>query len=345
MTDIKPETVRLVSRKTGEEREFVLRPFRCGDEEAVLQCVKEEYGDTYYRREYYDRDLLLEQTESGKLHLFMAYCGDDVCGIQSLISYAPKEPRIEAASQIFRKEYRGYGLPYELVKYTYAMAKSLHPSCIYASMVIFHDITQKMCEDAGMKPVAFNFGSHITSKMHNSFRLGTSEKYGQAIMVLPVDKKDAGCVYIHPDIKDPVSRIYDDLGVSYVIEDHAPSDKDDNPKSELSVAINEREQSISITVHAIGADLGEKIRQVKSSHSGQLWTIQLILPTDSARAISAYEELADEGFFFVGVRPLCANVEQIFMQYIGDVHLCFDDFVLTDGFKKLLEDVRKYGKQ
>lgn len=345
MTDIKPETVRLVSHKTGEEREFVMRPFRCGDEDAVLQCVKEEYGDTYYRREYYNKDLLLEQVEGGKLHLFMAYCGDDVCGIQSMISYAPQEPRIEAASQIFRKTYRGYGLPYELVKYTYAMAKSLHPSCIYASMVIFHDITQKMCEDAGMRPVAFNFGSHITSKMHNSFRLGSSKKYGQAIMVLPVDKKDVGRVYIHPDIKDPVSRIYDDLSVGYVIEDAAMPDKSAASESDLSVSINEREQSISITVRVIGADLCEKIRQIKSSHKGQLWTIQLILPTNVPEAIGAYSELVSEGFFFVGVRPLCADVEQIFMQYIGDVHLCFDDYVLTDGFKRLLEDVKKYGKQ
>lgn len=344
MTEVKPETVRLSNHKTGEEKEFTLRPFRCGDEGAVLQCVQEEYGDTYYRREYYDRDLLLEQTQSGKLHLFLAYCGDDVCGIQSIISYEPKEPRLEAASQIFRRAYRGYGLPYELVKYTYAMAKSLHPSCIYASMVVFHDITQKMCEQAGMRAVAFNLGSHITAKMHNSFELGSSEKYAQAIMILPVDKTDIGCVYIHPSIKDVVTRIYNDLGVTYSME-NAPEDAEAScDDSEISVSVNEREQSISITVDVIGRDLIDRIMQVRSEHEGQLWTIQLILPVDEPASVHVYDRLCRGGFFFVGVRPLCAKREQIFMQYIGDVHFCFDDFKLIDGFRTLIKDVEKYGK-
>ena len=344
MGEYSSETVILTNHKTGEQKEFVLRPFCCGDEDAVIQCVIEEYGDTYYRREYYDKELLRKQTDSGRLFLFLAYCGDDVCGIQSIVSHAPDETRLEAASQIFRRTYRGYGLPYELVKYTYEFAKSLHPSCIYASMVVFHNITQTMCEKAGMTAVAFNLGSHITSKMHNSYRLGASEKYAQAIMVLPVDKKDAGDIYVHPDIEGPVERLYSELKVAHNIISRVPEDETALPdrKTELKISVNEREQSITVRVDVIGCDLSDVIGQLKDSHNEKYWTIQLILPVDEGCAITAYEELAKEGFFFTGVRALCAPREQIFMQYIGDVYFCYDDFVLTDGFKALLEDVIRH---
>jgi len=339
--NIQAKSVRLKHHKTGVEKEFLLRLFRPGDEEEVLKCVEEEYGDTYYRREYYDRDLLLKQTGSGKLLLFLACCDGELCGIQSIISHSPGETRLEAASQIFKKAYRGYGLPYELVKYTYEAAKSLKPSCIYASTVIFHNITQKMCEDAGMKAVAFNFGSHLTSGMHNSYSLGKSEKYGQAILILPVAKQDAGNVYIHPEIENPVKRLYRELGVNANIisrtSDALPPEG--TGKTLLDLSINEREQSISIKVKKIGKDLMEVIKDIKDSHSKKYWTIQLILPVDEECALSAYEKLRKEGFFFTGLRPLCSSQEEIFMQYTGDVLFCFEEFSLTDEFKLLLNEI------
>ena len=339
--NIQPKSVRLKHHKTGQEREFLLRLFSPGDEEDVLKCVEEEYGDTYYRREYYDKDLLLKQTGSGKLLLFLACCDGELCGIQSIISHAPDETRLEAASQIFKKAYRGYGLPYELVKYTYEAAKSLKPSCIYASTVIFHSITQKMCEDAGMKAVAFNFGSHLTSGMHNSYSLGKSEKYGQAILILPVAKQDAKDVYIHPEIEAPVKRLYEELGVRVnIISKASASLPQETPeKTLLDLSVNEREQSISIKVRKIGKDLIRVIKDIKDSHSKKYWTIQLILPVDEEIALSAYEELRKEGFFFTGLRPLCALHEEIFMQYTGDVLFCFEEFSLTDSFKHLLREV------
>ena len=339
--DVDKREVTLTHHKTSVEKHFVLRPFRPGDEEAVSECVREEYGDTYYRREYYDKELLHEQIDAGKLFLFMAFCGDDICGIQSIISHGPEETRMEAASQIFRKAYRGYGLPYELVKYTYEAAKALGPSCIYASTVVFHSITQKMCEDAGMIPVGFNLGSHLTSKMQNSYSLGSSEKYAQAILILPVKKKEAGEIYIHSDIADTVRKLYEKLNTSVKIISNAPLDPDEQApeKTILTISVNDREQSISIKIKSIGKDLIDRLREIKSHYSGKYWTIQLILPVDKSLALSAYEKLKDEDFFFTGIRPLCSEKEQIFMQYTGDVYFCFEEYRLTENFRSLLDEI------
>lgn len=341
MSDVPNKTLVLKNHKGDDEKTFTLRTFVYGDEEDVIQCVREEYGDTYYRREYYDKELLAEEIRSGRLHLFMAYCGDEVCGIQSMIFYTPEETRLEAATQIFRKAFRGYGLAYELVKYTYKYAKNIGPSCIYASTVVFHDLTQSMCEGAGMIPVAFNFGSHLTSRMQNSFNLGSSEKYAQAILILPVAKTDVGDVYIHPDIEDTVRTLYSDLKVGYNIitaagvHDEIPSD------TAMTVSINDREQSVSIKVTSIGSDFMDRILDIRASHSEKYWTIQLILPVNAPIAIETYEKLKNEGFFFTGVRAVCSDTEQIFMQYTGDVFINYDEYVLTDRFKRLLGMIRR----
>lgn len=342
MNDHQQKKVILTHHKTGDTKEFILRHFTCTDADKVIQCVREEYDDTYYRREFYDRELLLELAESGELHLYLACCGDELCGIQSIISHSG-ETRVEAASQIFRKKYRGYGLPYELVKYTYELASLNSPSCIYASTVVFHNITQSMCEDAGMVPSAFNLGSHITSKMHNSYLLGESEKYAQAILILPVGKKDAGTIYVSPEILDTVKRIYSEMKVTVdIVSDPSGTEKDDDSfSSKLRIKANEREQSVSIYTDLIGSDFIKEVRNIKKKYAGKLWTLQLILPVDSPRAIGLYEELKKEGFFFAGVRPLCSKKEEIFMQYTGGVRFVFDDFKLTERFHRLLNDIRR----
>ncbi len=329
MIDAKEKQVVLINKKKNDERVFTLRPFVYGDEASVVECVREEYADTYYRREYYEEKLLLQEIEKGKLLLFLACDGEKTCGFQSLIRHVPYEGRIEAASQIFKKEYRGYSLPIELVKYTYEIAKAYNPGCIYASTVVFHNITQKMCEEVGMIPVAFNLGSHLSSAMHNSYALGKSEKYAQAILILPVGRHDCGMVFLHRDIAKKAEMLYSNLGVVVDIvtslEKSEESGNESLPRlSKMDVLVNEREQSISIAVDSIGEDFLGRVEEVKKGHAEKYWTIQLILPVDRPEAIMAYEKLACMGFYFTGIRPLCSEHEQIFLQYTGDVYFCFE---------------------
>lgn len=347
MTSGEYKSVTLRNHKTLEELSFILRPFEPGDENGVIECVREEYGDSYYRREFYSKDRLLKSIDSGGLHLFIACCGDDICGIQTIISYEPEESRVEAASQIFRKRYRGFGLPFELVKYTYEYAETLHPSCIYASCVVFHRITQQMCEDVGMIPVAFNLGSHLTSAMSNSFYLGDSEKYAQAILIKPVDKKEVGNIFIHPDITDTVDMLYSRLGVKYdmICRVSGNDAKPDKELTALDIKVNDREQSVCIYTEDIGRDFYDAVSSVRSGYSGEHWTIQLILPVDKPVSIWAYETLRRDRFFFTGIRPLCSAREQIIMQQTGDVYFNFDDFVLTESFTELLEHVKGYYRE
>jgi len=316
---------------------YTLREAEPADVAGIIACVKDEYGDTYYRREFYDEETL--KTNLDKYNIFIVSTDDDICGIQSMIDSRPIDTYLEGASQIFKKKYRGLGLPSALVSYTYEIAKEEDISCIYASTVTFHNITQRMCEKNGMIPVAFNFGSYITANMDNSFELGHSEKYAQAILVKPIKKQNAGKIYIDEQIKRIVSSLYKKLNVGFEID--TTENKPEEKKTQFTIKLNEREQMICVRVNNIGLDLKEVISDVINSHKGELWTTQVILPTSDVQSVWAQKQVREIGFFFSGLRPLCNEKEQLYMQYIGDVKFYFDELVLTDSFRELLDELLK----
>ena len=74
------------------------------------------------------------------------------------------------------------------------------------------------------------------------------------------------------------------------------------------------------------------------------WTIQVTLSTSSSAVFFEYDQLRRLGFFFTGLKPLCGNDEQMYMQWLGDVHLYMEDYALTDSFQVLREQIGEYYK-
>jgi hypothetical protein len=317
------------------DEKYILRPAEEKDIPSIISCIREEYGDCYYRRAFYSEEYLRKTMP--QLNLFVAMDGDNLCGFQSMISHMPEDEYVEGASQIFFKEYRGFGLSRKLVDYTYDIARKQNFYSIYATAVTFHKITQSMCEKEGMLPIGFNFGSYITSKMHNSFHLGSNEKYVQAILLLPLIKPENKRVYIAEKTKELAQYIYDNLGVKYqIFTDKAEPEK---PQSDIEIKVNAREQQVILRVNEIGVDFKEQIVEIKNKYHGELWTMQLILPIEAPESVWAQGLLMDEGFFVSGMRLLCNKKEQMFMQYIGDVRFNVEELELTDNAKALIRKI------
>ncbi len=337
--------IRLKSKKTSEEKEFLLRECRTEDVDHIIECVVEEYDDTYYRRDFYDRNSLIRIMENKEIYLFAAFCGEEMCGIQSFISHIANDDIIEGATQIFKKKFRGFGLPYELVKFTYSEAVKIGANAIYANTVVFHNLTQKMCEDVGMTPVAFNFGSHLTSGMHNSFKLGRSEKYAQAILAFPMKKMNVEKLYVLPEYEKVIKELYGYFGLEVELQSGTESFIKsqeailNNEKTTYTIIENNREKSIVFAVKKIGNDIEKIVKKVIDEHKERMWTIQLKLPVGSLVAIEACKRLKDLGFYFVGIRPFVKGGEHIYMQYTSDVKFYTEEFVLTDRFAYLLSEI------
>ena len=83
-----------LSNGQGEFLPFVLRKYRWGDEEDMIACIRDEYGESYFKKELYDRDYIKKKAEEGSMLFLVAktLCkiryGNSVsrfllCGLQS----------------------------------------------------------------------------------------------------------------------------------------------------------------------------------------------------------------------------------------------------------------------
>ena len=338
------EEVKLKSAD-GTEKVFIMRPFKEGDETGIIECVREEYGDSYFKTDFYDPEKVKEDALSDRYRFFVAETDGKIAGMEIFHLFSEDEDYIEPASQILKKEYRNYGLSGALVFYTLPLAEKMEPCALFVHAVTFHKATQTVCEAYGMTPVGFRLGSFLTEKMNNSYIRQACDKYSEGIMIRAVRKKDAGTIYIPEEIRDYTDKIYGRLKVKYNIADStvAVDITSQIPNhAVLSIKRDEVQRLIMIKVDEPGKDLVTQMRDLKKSFGNEpYWVIQIMLNTDTPVIYDQYEELKSEGFFFSGLKPLCGSHERMYMQWIGNTELHMDKYVLTQSFEEIRRDIER----
>ena len=338
-----PEVHReLHNAKTGERREFILRPFAPGDERGMIACIRDEYGDSYFKREFYDEEKLWEKAQGDHYVFFVAETDGEIAGMEIFALFTEcGDDYIEPASQIFRIRYRGFGLAEALVVYTFDLAKQMQPKALFVHAVTFHSITQKVCGAQGMIPTGFRLGSFLAEKMQNSYPKGHCPKHSEGIMILPVTKTDAGVVYVPQEISGYVADCYERLGMTYTL----CTERTELPhrQAQLTVVTDELQRTVLIRVIRSGEDLVSQVTQIMVSHRTQpCWTYQIALQADSGYAVAEYEQLRELGFFFTGLKAACAQTEQLLMQWCGELELHMEDYILTEEFAAVRQRIQQF---
>ena len=344
----------------GTETSYWIRPFKCGDEAGIIDCIREEYGDTYFKRDFYDPEKVRKYAETGHTHFFVMEHDGFVAGMVILAVFDDGEDYVEPATHILRKKYRGTILGASLAYYALEMGESLRPCCLFVHAVTFHKGTQTLCENYGMVPVGFRLGTFLTSRMSNSYKLGRSEKYAEGVMILPVTKKDAGIVYLPEEIAEYGRRIYGRLGVRAEIRTAYETGTDLSRESaeamkaietiktmeeepQLQIRTDSLQRTVLVRVLSSGRKIADKMRElIDSFREEKGWTIQITLSTSSPAVFYEYDQLRRLGFFFTGLKPLCGAEEQMYMQWLGDMQLYMEDYALTDSFRILCEEIEDF---
>lgn len=334
-------TKELQNEHTGEIVAFTMRPFAPGDEPGLIACIRDEYGDSYFKRDFYDKKKLLEKAMGDHYVFFVAEADGEIAGMEIFALFTENgDDYIEPASQILKRNYRGYGLAAALVAYTFPMAKAMKPSALFVHAVTFHRITQWVCGEQGMIPTGFRLGSFLAEKMQNSYPKGSCPKQSEGIMILPVEKKDAGTVYLPDELADYVARCYDRLGMTCTI----CSQRAALPQTAavLAVHTDELQRTVLIRILQSGADLIPQIREIMAAHTQPYWTYQITISADQGYAVAEYEQLHEIGYFFTGLKAACGEKEQFYMQWCGDMELCMEEYVLTAEFQELRDEIQAF---
>ena len=333
-----------LTNQQGKSHTFLLRKFEPGDEKGIIQCIKDEYGATYFKRDFYDEEWLSNNAIGDKYLFFVAETDNEIVGMTVLTLFTDSEIYIEPASQIIRKAYRRYRLADKFVDYIFSVAEELKPNCLLVHAVTFHKITQSLCEARGMIPTGFRLGTFLTKSIFNSYEIRDCEKYSEGILVKAVNKKDAGIIYLPTEVSAFGKKIYDRLGVCYEIRNSGKADDCIiSDKTQLVINYDDLQKNVLVTIRKIGNDLADKIKElIDSFEKAEPWTMQVTLSISTPYIFFAYAELKKLGLFFSGLKPLCSDIEQMYMQWTGDVKLNMDQYILTSSFDEIRKDIESF---
>ncbi len=351
----------LTNKKTDESHTYLLRAFLPGDEEGMIACVKEEHKNSYFKKFFYDPVLLRKKAEGEEYIFFVAedVTGKDIAGIELLRIFKEHgEDYIEPASQMIRKNHRGFGLSGALVDYTYEVAISLKPSALFSHVAMYHTITQHVCEAYGMVPVGYEIGSFLTEVMENSFVMEKIKKYSAGTLCYPVEHKKPVTVYFPTELADYGASIYEELNVPYhmVTEKEVVNITDSAgvsgafEESEITISReNEINRYITIDVKKAGDDFYEKIKALIEEHirdgkNPDGWVYHLMLDIDTPEFIDQYHRLKDMGFFLGSLQPLCGVHERAFLYMVGDLELHMEDYEVTEKFDVVRSHINEFYK-
>ncbi len=333
---------RKLQNSSGEKHDFTMRVYEPGDESGMVACILDEYGESYFKRDFYDEAKLREKALGDHYVFFVAKTEGEIAGMEIFALFTEDgDDYIEPASQIFRRKYRGYKLAEAMVEYTFALAKQMKPKALFVHAVTFHSITQKVCGAQGMMPTGFRLGSFLAKRMNNSYPIGNCVKYSEGIMILPIEKTDAGVVYLPQELSAVAADIYGRLGMRYVFS-YEKKELPDEP-AQLSVITDTLQRTVLIHLLKSGADLKKQIEALLEKHLKEAdWTYQICFSISEGTAITEYEQLHQMGFFFAGLKAACAETEQLYMQWCGDIELHMEEYVLTEEFSHMREQIQEF---
>lgn len=341
--------------RLGREQMFWLRKGRPGDEEGMIACIRDEYGDTYFRRDFYRREYLREAADSGRITFLVAEAlsgrwdgGTEkessgcIAGMMILKNFYPQESMCEIASQIFRKRFRGYGLAMPFFVYGMDLLMEGDYTAAYCLPVLFHDITQRLLSRLGMVAAGFALNVFDMDRIVHSYHNGRNVKHSQGIQVRAAGRRDAGTIYVPRRHREFCRRIYDRLGVECRIRTD-PGTGFLPLVSRLQIRQNRDQSSLEIRVLQTGRDLAERIRSLHDQYplTGRQ-TANVFLNISDENAVWGYERLREKGYFFTGLKPLCSEREYMALHNPGEVEICWEDYVLSGEFAQVADYVKKH---
>lgn len=333
----------ILTNGKGNTLKLRLRQYREGDEAGMIACIRDEYGESYFKQDFYDSEYLKKEAAEGVITFLLAETEDDgIAGMLILKQFYPEETMCEIASQIFRKKYRGYGLALPFFEYGMEILLSRSYSAALCLPVLFHDVTQRLLYRMKLRATGAVLNVFDLKHVRHSYDNGRNTKHSQGIQVRAVGKRDAGVLYLPPEHRVFCRSIYESLGVSFVISQEERGGRNEAPPvSDLTCRQDVLQSSLEIRILRIGLDLPERLAAIHSRYplKGRQ-TANIFLNCSDRHALWAYRGLEELGYFFTGLKPLCSEREYMVLHHRGEVEIAFEDYQVSDEFAFLLRYVK-----
>ena len=333
----------LQNPEKGKSIRVRFRPFENKDAPEFIRCIHSEYGDTYFKRSFYQAETFIEENESGHIRFLTAELDNgEIAGMLAIKRFLPREDMCEIASAIFKQEYRGYHMSWPFLQYAMEIVDLMKVSAAYCLPVVFHKITEVPMERLGLIPCGFIFSVFLMKNIQHSYPKDENLKHPQGVMIQMKDKKDAGVLFLPQVHLDFAAKLYGDLGAQFSFGSGQP---ELYGESQLFFVNDSLQQNCAIHVDHAGADLVSRILEIRAAHTAPYQTFNVFLNVSDDSAPIAYQEIIKLGYFFTGFQPLCSAREIMILHDPQNVPLHLDDFVLTERFHKVLDYIKLFEQE
>lgn len=335
---------RLPDEEGSRTLTVTLRLYEPGDEEGMIACIRDEYGDTYFKKGFYDPAYLCKAAKDGKYTFVAAQTKAGEIAGMLVLEEAGEEALCEIESLFIRKKYRGYGLAGPFLKYGVDMifGRELAAACCHPAL--FHKVTQKLLYRQKFRATGFLLNVFDAACMVHSYHNGRNSKFSLGLQLLPIGKKDAGTLYIPQEHRVFVEQVYRSLPMAFqTVPKGRGRQKEMPPVSELFIQPDSQQNSLEIRIRHTGADLPERLKEIHAIYplTGK-WTANVLLNINESCAGWAYGKLTELHYFFAGLKPMGNAGEYMVLHNPGEVPCFFEDYAVSPEFAEILKYVKKY---
>ncbi len=345
--------------RDGRRLSALLRRYQAGEEEKLIDCIRDEDKDTYIKRSLYLTERLQQEAENGKILFLVAevLAGEEaapgeLAGMLILKQLVPEEKVCEMCCLVIRKKYRGYGLAMPFLGYGLDIARDGRYSAVYGLPALFQGTAQKLLYRLGMCATGFMFNILDREYTGHFDRENRNQKHPGVIQMMALEKKSAGTLYLPPEHRAFCRLVYDRLGVKYRIYsglEHCDRQKYKGKRravSEIACTEDQIQSSLEICIRRVGADLEEQLAKIGEDFplTGRYTANALVNINDKA-AVYAYDQLQKMGYFFAGLKPLCGEREYIVLHNPGKTATHTEDYIVPEECAMLLLYVNEYRKK
>ena len=326
--------------KEGDSILLRFREFQPKDAEAIVDLIRDEYGENYNTPEFYDKDKIIQRYNEGKVIFQVAELDSGkIVACLNIKRNFPRENYCGMGTGIVLKAYRKYRIFEPLAKYVMEKIHKLpNVSAIYVVLVMYQEITQHLFDRLGLTACGITPSMVLADTFIHSYSKDDNQKLTFLFSVTNIAKFNVGKIYIPAEHKEIVQDIYDSLKTQCEIETKAV---ELSSKSVILVEDDQVQQVCSISIDEVGADLRDRIIEIESQRKQSLQTFNVFLNIKDEKAVAAYDTLKDMGYFFCGLKPLISNDREVMIMHNPKkVPIHFDTLLAIENYAPLRDYVK-----
>lgn len=301
---------------TDTAADYVLRPFRPGDEAGICACVRACYGASYtIHQELYFPAQVARLNADGRLTSVVAVAPDGAIVAHYALERPTLGPVAETGEAMVHPDHRHHRLFERLRPVLLGEARRLGLAGVYGLPVTNHTFSQQMYEHTEGHPCGVLLGVSPSS-FHN-----TAEPLTQRLSTLLyfeyLRRPDRVTAHLPARHRGLASRIYAQFGVPADFPDVPP---DPEATEELDVDYFPTTRFGVIRVRESGPAVAEAIRRARrdlcAAQGAEAVHLELPLAQPATAALCAAAEA--DGFFFSGLGPcFAADGDALRLQYLA----------------------------